>query len=70
MVTFEKFWISKFSRRRKFEFSGSKKAFNLIIDPDKTVYQIEVYVVSDTKLTSKKQCMTHHYDVALISGWL
>ena len=69
-VTFEKFRVLKFSGRRKFEFSGSKKAFNLIIDPDKTVYQIEVYVVSDTKLTSKKQCMTHYYDVALISGWL
>ena len=75
LVTFEKllkfwknFWILKFPRRRKFEFSGSKKAFNLIIDPDKIVYQIEVYVVSDTKVTSKKHCMTHHYDV--FSGWL
>ena len=71
LVTFEKllkfwknFWILKFPRRRKFEFSGSKKAFNLIIDPDKTVYQIEVYVVSDTKVTSKKRL----YDSSLWRG--
>ena len=71
LVTFEKllkfwkkFWILKFPRRRKFEFSGSKKALNLIIDPDKTVYQIEVYVVSDTKVTSKKRL----YDSSLWRG--